>query len=245
MWWSILYLFTTASSTGCESLIGIYFWKLCCVALAILTPRIWKGESFILLLEKTSAEKRNPSSFSNLKVSFKKCILLNTPLLYQVSIKWCLLFQANTLASKQPLYKTCNFCYQLYLIKWYCVHLPTYCGQKQQQVLISPAIENLLLAKQRTDFWIYLLLLTRKTWNMPWITSQHMTRAWHYIVWVLILIYDMQTPESHVKLNELLVLIPTSDLGYHSMRVGASRVLSMKSNLKGTMAPFTLSAGHM
>lgn len=137
MWWSILHIFTMASSMGCESLIGFYFWKLCCVALVILTPRIWKGESFILLLTETSAEKRNPSSFSNLKVSFKNPFCWThdcLPGVHQM-IPSILRgqFQANILASKHPLYKMDYFCYQFYLIKWYCVHLPTYCGQKQQQ----------------------------------------------------------------------------------------------------------------
>lgn len=54
---------------------------------------------------------------------------------YQVSIKLCLLFWEDDfrlihLQASSLCIRPCNFCYQFYLIKWYCVHLPTYCGQK-------------------------------------------------------------------------------------------------------------------
>lgn len=124
----------------------ILFLKIMPCCFSYSDTKDWKGESFILLLAETSAEKRNPSSFSHLKVAFKNPFCWTHdyfPGVYQMMSSILREeFQANALASYHSLYKACYFCYRLYLIKWYCVHLATCCGQKQQQALILPAVGN-------------------------------------------------------------------------------------------------------
>lgn len=64
------------------------------------------------------------------------------------------------------------------------------------------------------------------------------------IVGVLLLTYDMQTPGSHVKLNELSSYPYSKTQGITASEGGASKVVLMKSNLRNTMVPFTRSTGH-